>query len=44
MQGTLQTLLADRFKLTLHLETKELQQYALVVAENGPKLQQVKTR
>lgn len=42
MQGTLRTLLADRFKLKLHLETKELQQYALVVAEDGPKLQQAK--
>ena len=39
---TLQTLLADRFKLKLHLETKELQQYALVVAEDGPRLQQSK--
>jgi uncharacterized protein (TIGR03435 family) len=40
VQGTLQTLLADRFKLKLHLETKALQQYALVVAEDGPRLQQ----
>jgi uncharacterized protein (TIGR03435 family) len=36
----LQALLADRFKLTLHRETKELPVYALVVAKNGPKLQQ----
>jgi uncharacterized protein (TIGR03435 family) len=35
----LQALLADRFKLTLHRETKELPVYALVVAKNGPKLQ-----
>ena len=41
-QRMLRALLADRFKLKLHLETKELQQYALVVAENGPKLQQSK--
>jgi len=34
----LQNLLADRFKLTLHLEKKELPVYALVVAKNGPKL------
>jgi uncharacterized protein (TIGR03435 family) len=33
-----QSLLADRFKLTLHHETKELPIYALVVARNGPKL------
>ena len=34
----LQTLLADRFKLKLHHETKELPVYALVIAKNGPKL------
>jgi uncharacterized protein (TIGR03435 family) len=34
----LQTLLADRFQLKLHHETKELPVYALVVAKNGPKL------
>jgi uncharacterized protein (TIGR03435 family) len=34
----LQTLLADRFKLTLHRETKVLPIYALVVGKNGPKL------
>ncbi len=36
----LQNLLAERFKLTLHHETKELPQYALVVAKNGPKLKE----
>jgi uncharacterized protein (TIGR03435 family) len=35
----LQTLLADRFKLKLHHETKELPVYALIVVKNGPKLQ-----
>jgi uncharacterized protein (TIGR03435 family) len=39
----LQALLADRFKLTLHRETKELPVYALVVAKNGPKIQQAST-
>jgi uncharacterized protein (TIGR03435 family) len=34
----LQSLLADRFKLTLHHDTKELPLYALVVAKNGPRL------
>jgi uncharacterized protein (TIGR03435 family) len=34
----LQNLLAERFKLTLHRETKDLPMYALVVAKNGPKL------
>lgn len=34
-----QALLADRFKLTFHRDTKELPIYALVVAKNGPKLQ-----
>ncbi len=33
----LQSLLADRFKLTLHHETKELPVYALTVAKSGPK-------
>jgi|SRR5208337_1627287 len=37
-----QSLLADRFKLTFHRETKELPVYALVVAKNGPKLQEAK--
>lgn len=36
----LQNLLAERFKLTLHHETKELPLYALVVAKNGPKLKE----
>jgi uncharacterized protein (TIGR03435 family) len=34
----LQTLLADRFKLALHRETKVLPVYALVVGKSGPKL------
>jgi uncharacterized protein (TIGR03435 family) len=34
----LQSMLADRCKLALHHETKELPVYALVVAKNGPKL------
>ena len=37
-----QSLLADRFKLALRHETKELPVYALVVAKNGPKLQVAK--
>src|SRR5208337_1943145 len=37
-----QSLLADRFKLKLSRETKELPVYALVVAKNGPKLQEAK--
>lgn len=34
----LQSLLADRFKLTLHRNTKEHGIYALLVGKNGPKL------
>jgi uncharacterized protein (TIGR03435 family) len=34
----LQALLADRFKLTMHRESKEQNTYALVVAKGGPKL------
>jgi uncharacterized protein (TIGR03435 family) len=41
-QHMLQALLQDRFKLTLHRETKELPVYSLVVAKNGPKLQEAK--
>jgi uncharacterized protein (TIGR03435 family) len=36
----LQTLLADRFQLRLHRDTKELSVYDLVVGKNGPKLKE----
>jgi uncharacterized protein (TIGR03435 family) len=36
----LQNLLAERFKLTLHHETKELPMYALVVGKGGAKLKE----
>jgi uncharacterized protein (TIGR03435 family) len=35
----LRALLADRFKLVIHRETKEMPTYQLVLAKNGPKLQ-----
>lgn len=35
----LQGLLADRFKMTMHWEKREMQAYALVVARDGSKLQ-----
>jgi uncharacterized protein (TIGR03435 family) len=38
----LQTLLADRFKLIMHRETRELPVYALIIAKNGPKLKEAK--
>jgi uncharacterized protein (TIGR03435 family) len=38
----LQSLLANRFKLELHREKKELPGYALVVAKNGSKLHEAK--
>jgi uncharacterized protein (TIGR03435 family) len=34
----MQTLLADRFKLAIHRETKEMPIYELVTGKNGPKL------
>ena len=39
-QQMLQNLLAERFKLALHHETKELPMYALVVGKGGPKLKE----
>jgi uncharacterized protein (TIGR03435 family) len=38
MRQMLRALLEDRFKLTTHRETRELQAYALVVAPGGPKM------
>jgi uncharacterized protein (TIGR03435 family) len=39
----LQTLLADRFKLVFHRETRQLPMYSLVVAKNGPKIHAVES-
>jgi uncharacterized protein (TIGR03435 family) len=36
----LQNLLADRFKLTIHRETKELPMYTMVVGKGGPKMKE----
>lgn len=36
----LQNLLAERFKLAVHRDTKELSSYALVVTKGGPKMQE----
>ena len=41
-QQMVQQLLADRFKLAVHTETRELPVYALTIAKNGPKLQPAK--
>jgi len=38
----LQNLLAERFRLTLHKETKELPGYSLALAKNGPKMKESK--
>ena len=42
MRSMLQTLLADRFKLTLRREIKERPVYALSIGKNGSKLQKAK--
>lgn len=41
-QQMLQALLADRCKLAIHRETKNLAIYTLVLAKNGPKVQDAK--
>jgi uncharacterized protein (TIGR03435 family) len=41
-QAMFQQLLADRFKLVAHWETRELPVYALIVARKGPNLQPAK--
>jgi bla regulator protein blaR1 len=41
-QHMLQVLLADRFKLTFHHETKEAPVYFLTIANNGSRLQEAK--
>jgi uncharacterized protein (TIGR03435 family) len=40
MRSMLQALLAERFQLRIHRETRESPMYALVIAKNGPKLQE----
>jgi uncharacterized protein (TIGR03435 family) len=42
IQRMFQQLLADRFKLTVHWETRELPVYAMIVAKNGSHLQATK--
>jgi uncharacterized protein (TIGR03435 family) len=41
-QQMLQTVLADRFKLVTHRETRELQIYNLVIAKSGVKMKEAK--
>jgi uncharacterized protein (TIGR03435 family) len=41
-RSMLQTLLAERFKLTIRREAKEIPVYAVVAGKNGPKLQKAK--
>jgi uncharacterized protein (TIGR03435 family) len=39
LQKMMQALLAERFKLAIHRETRELPMYALVAAKDGPKFE-----
>jgi uncharacterized protein (TIGR03435 family) len=41
-QHMMQALLAERFKLVVHTENRDLPVYSLVIAKNGPKLQESK--
>ncbi len=41
-QVMLQNLLAERFKVAIHRETKELPMYSLVVAKSGSKLKRIR--
>src|SRR5215470_1559610 len=38
LRGMLKTLLADRFRLRVHVELRELAAYRLITTKNGPKL------
>src|SRR5262249_43342619 len=44
LRAMLQTLLADRFKLALHRQNKELSGYVLLVGKGGPKFQESTTQ
>jgi uncharacterized protein (TIGR03435 family) len=44
LQQMMQALLAERFKLVIHRETRELPMYALVVAKGGPKIRLTEAR
>ncbi len=43
LRAMAQSLLADRFKLAVHHQTKEMQAYVLLVAKDGPKFTESKT-
>jgi uncharacterized protein (TIGR03435 family) len=42
IRSMLRTLLVDRFKLAFHTETRQVPLYTLVVAKNGPKVEEAK--
>jgi bla regulator protein blaR1 len=44
MRAKLQALLADRFQLTIHHETKDAPVYALVIGKNGSKLKEAEVK
>jgi uncharacterized protein (TIGR03435 family) len=43
LRSMLKTLLADRFKLRVHMETRELPAYRLITTKNGPKVTRAAT-
>lgn len=44
LRKMLQSLLAERFRLTIHRQTREMNAYVIVIGKNGPKMQPSQTQ